>query len=282
MTQNRKYEEGKVVNIELKDLVEFQDSPFKVKMDYEMEELIESISEFGILIPLLVRKIANDKYEIISGHRRFFALSQLEILSVPAIVESNMSDEDAIICMIDANLHREKISYSEKAYAYKKKYEAIKRKNGRKKGGQIDHQKGKKTIQIMAENAEESAKKIQRYIKITELIPELLDLLDKGLLSFTPAEQLAYIKKEEQKMFLEAMDYCQVSPSLSQAQRIKKLSNEKKLTIEKMEEILGEVKKGEIQRVEFKNEVLHQFFPKSYTAEMMKKEILELLKKNMR
>ena len=117
MTQNRKYEEGKVVNIELKDLVEFQDSPFKVKMDYEMEELIESISEFGILIPLLVRKIANDKYEIISGHRRFFALSQLEILSVPAIVESNMSDEDAIICMIDANLHREKISYSEKAYA---------------------------------------------------------------------------------------------------------------------------------------------------------------------
>lgn len=173
------------------------------------------------------KKSEKVKYEIISGHRRVFALSMLKILTVPAVIKNNMSDEDAIICMVDTNLHREKISYREKAFAYKKKYNAMKRKSGRKNGSHVDYQNGKKTIQLLGDSVEESSKQIQRYIKITELIPELLDLLDKGLLSFTPAEQLAYLKKDEQKMFLEVMDYCQISPSLSQAKRLKKISSEK-------------------------------------------------------
>lgn len=189
-----------------------------------------------------------------------------------------MNDEEAIIKMVDANLQRERISYSEKAFAYKMKNDAMKRTAGRPRS-QIDHNlKGKRTVEIIAEETGESPKQVQRYITLTNLIPELLQQLDDELISFNPAVELAALKEKEQKQLIEAMDYAQSVPSLSQAQRIKKLSKDGKLTLEKMQEILSEIKKGEITRVTFTNEQLHRYFPNNYTPEMMKREIVAILK----
>lgn len=185
-----------------------------------------------------------------------------------------MTDEEAIIAMVDANLHREKISYSEKAYAYMMKNEALKRKGGRRRSQSGHRLKGKKTVELISEASGDSPKQVQRYIKITELMQQL----DDGNIGFNPAVEIAFLKKEEQKQFLEAMEYAQSSPSLSQAQRIKKLSQEGKLSLEKMEDIMSEIKKGKISRVTFTNEQLHRYFPKEYTAEKMKREILGILK----
>ena len=185
-----------------------------------------------------------------------------------------MTDEEAIIAMVDANLHREKISYSEKAYAYMMKNEALKRKGGRRRSQSGHRLKGKKTVELISEASGDSPKQVQRYIKITELMQQL----DDGNIGFNPAVEIAFLKKEEQKQFLEAMEYAQSSPSLSQAQRIKKLRQEGKLSLEKMEDIMSEIKKGKISRVTFTNEQLHRYFPKEYTAEKMKREILGILK----
>ena len=190
-----------------------------------------------------------------------------------------MKDDEAIINMVDANLQREVIKPSEKAIAYKMKYDAIKRTGGRKKGSQNDHPlKGVKTIQIIGKDFGDSPKQEQRYLKIAELIPELLEKLDDGTISFNPAFEISFLSEDEQKQFCEALKYAQFSPSLSQAQRIKKMSQEGILTLDTMKNILMEVKKGEVDRVIFKNEQLHRFFPKEYSAERMKKEILEILK----
>ncbi len=271
---NRLFEDEKVIEIEIERLRYFKDHPFKVTDDKEMNLLKDSIKQYGVLNPLIVRPVPDGVYEIISGHRRKYAAQQLGYRKVPVIIRV-MNDEEAIIKMVDANLQRERISYSEKAFAYKMKNDAMKRTAGRPRS-QIDHNlKGKRTVEIIAEETGESPKQVQRYISLTNLIPELLQQLDDELISFNPAVELAALKENEQK---EAMDYAQSIPSLSQAQRMKKLSKEGNLSLEKMQDILSEVKKGEISRVTFTNEQLHRYFPNSYTPEMMKCEIIAILK----
>ena len=270
-------EKEKIIQIEIERLRDFKSHPFHVIDDKEMSQLKESIKALGIINPLVVRPLMDGAYEIIAGHRRKYAAEQLGYRKVPVIIRV-MSDDEAIISMVDSNLQRERISYSEKAFAYKMKNEAMKRKAGRKRS-QIDPKlKGKKTIEIIAEEGGDSPKQVQRYIKITELIPELLRQLHDEMIGFNPAVEIASLKKEEQKELLDAMDYAQSTPSLSQAQRLKKLSQEGKLTKEKMENIMSEIKKGEISRVIFTNEQLHRYFPTTYTPEKMKREIIAMLK----
>ena len=268
----------KVIQIELERLISFKNHPFKVQEDSDMEMLIESIGKYGILNPLIVRPLKEGVYEIVSGHRRRYAAEKLGYRKVPVIIRV-MRDEESVIAMVDANLQRESISFSEKAFAYKMKNDAMKRVRGRKKRGQIDDNLlGKRTIEIIAEESGESYKQIQRYIKVTALHPKLLEMLDKGEISFNPAVEISNLKMKEQENFIEAMDYAQSVPSLSQAQRIKALSKSGKLTLEKMQDILSEIKKGEITRVTFTNEQLHRYFPDNYTPQMMKREIIAILK----
>ena len=267
----------KIVEIELERLRTFQNHPFKVQADSQMIELQDSIKKYGILNPLIVRPRPDAMYEIISGHRRRFAAEQLGYRKVPVIIRV-LQDDEAVISMVDSNLQRERISPSEKAFAYKMKYDVIKRKTGRRKCGQIDHHSGKKSIEIIGAESGESPKQVQRYIKMTDLIPELLEKVDDGTMGFTPAVQISYLKKKDQEMMLEAMEYSQCTPSLSQAQRMKRMSVEGILTLEAMQEILSEIKQKEIDRVIFKNEQLYRFFPSSYTTEQMRREILEILK----
>lgn len=276
MRQTEKAEE-KIIEIEIERLRSFKHHPFQVKDDKEMYLLKESIEKYGILSPLIVRPVPDGVYEIISGHRRKYAAEELGYRKVPVIIRV-MNDDDSIINMVDSNLHRERISYSEKAFAYKMKNDVLKRK-ARKKKSQVDHrEKKKRSIEIISEECGDSPKQVQRYISLTRLIPEMLQKLDDEIISFNPAVEISALREEEQKELLEAMDYAQAIPSLSQAQRIKKLSKEKKLTLEKMQEIMSEVKKGEITRVAFTNEQLHRYFPNTYTPAMMKREILALLK----
>lgn len=267
----------KIVEIELERLRSFENHPFKVTEDCQMMELQESIQKYGILNPLIVRPRPEGVYEIISGHRRKFAAEKIGYRKVPVIIRM-LNDDEAVISMVDSNLQREMLRPSEKAFAYKMKYEVIKRKAGRRKCGQVDQLFGKKSIEVIGEDCGDSPKQVQRYIRITELIPELLERVDDGSMGFTPAVQISYLKKEEQREMLEAMEFAQCSPSLSQAIWLKKLSGEEKLTEQMMETVLSEVKQKEIDRVVFKNEQLHRFFPTDYTSEQMRREILEILK----
>ena len=267
----------KIVEIELERLRSFENHPFKVTEDGQMMELQESIKKYGILNPLIVRPRPEGIYEIISGHRRKFAAEKIGYRKVPVIIRM-LNDDEAVISMVDSNLQREMLRPSEKAFAYKMKYEVIKRKAGRRKCGQVDQLFGKKSMEVIGEDCGDSPKQVQRYIRITELIPELLERVDDGSMGFTPAVQISYLKKEEQREMLEAMEFAQCSPSLSQAIRLKKLSGEEKLTEQMMETVLSEVKQKEIDRVVFKNEQLHRFFPTDYTSEQMRREILEILK----
>lgn len=267
-----------IIEMDVERLRNFKDHPYKVEADLQMVELKESISHYGILNPLIVRPLLDGCYEIISGHRRKFAAEQLGYRKVPVIIRV-LKDDDAVLAMVDSNIQREFISPSEKAFAYKMKYDVMKRRSGRRKTGQVDHNlRGKRTIEILGEQFGDSPKQVQRYLKITELIPELLKKLDYGEVSLNPAVELAFLKEEEQKQIIEAMDYTQAVPSLSQAQRMKELSYENKLSLEEMQNILGEVKKGDVTRVIFKNEQLYKFFPKNYTPERMKREIIAILK----
>ena len=272
--------EESATDIEISRIHSFVNHPFKVLDDDKMDDLVESIKQNGVLTPVLVRPDKNNSYEMISGHRRMHAAIKAGLETIPAIVR-DMEDDEAIVIMVDANIQREELLPSEKAFAYKMKYEAIKRKAGRRKCGQVDHNLGKKSIELIGEECGDSPKQVQRYIKITELIPEMLEKVDDGSMGFTPAVQLSFLKKKEQKEMLDAMEFAQCTPSLSQALRIKKLSADGKLTVMDMEDILSEIKQKEIDRVVFKTEQLHRFFPVSYTAEQMRREILEMLKLNM-
>lgn len=267
----------KVIEIEMERLRAFPNHPFKVIGDSQMIELQDSIKKYGVLNPLIVRPKIEGYYEIISGHRRKYAAEKLGYKKIPVIIRM-LQDDEAVVIMVDSNLQREQITPSEKAYAYKMKYDAIKKKAGRKNCSQVDHNTGKRSIDVIGELCGDSAKQVQRYIKITELIPALLDKVDDGTMGFTPAVQLSYLKKNEQQEIMNAIDSTQCTPSLSQAIRMKKLSESGKLTEAEIEGILGEVKQKKTDRVIFKNEQLYRFFPSTYTSEQMRREILEILK----
>ena len=267
----------KVVEIEMEWLRAFPNHPFKVIGDSQMIELQDSIKKYGVLNPLIVRPKIEGYYEIISGHRRKYAAEKLGYKKIPVIIRM-LQDDEAVVIMVDSNLQREQITPSEKAYAYKMKYDAIKKKAGRKNCSQVNHNTGKRSIDVIGELCGDSAKQVQRYIKITELIPALLDKVDDGTMGFTPAVQLSYLKKKEQQEIMNAIDSTQCTPSLSQAIRMKKLSESGKLTEAEIEGILGEVKQKKTDRVIFKNEQLYRFFPSTYTSEEMRREILEILK----
>lgn len=270
----------KVVEIEIERLHDFKNHPFKVQADSQMKELQDSISKYGILNPLIVRPRPEGFYEIISGHRRKYAAMELKYTKVPVIIRY-MLDEEAIISMVDSNLQRERILPSEKAAAYKMKYEVLRRKAGRRKCSQVDYTTGKKSIEIIGEETGDSPKQIQRYLKLNDLIPELLDKVDDETMGFTIGVELAYLSKTNQEIVLEAMENTLATPNLSQAIRIKKMQEEEKISVDSVEAIITEVKQKEITRVVFKNEQLYRYFPSYYTAEQMRREILTLLKINM-
>ena len=273
--------EEMVIEIEIERLRDFRNHPYKIQEDPQMISLKESIQKYGILTPLIVRPVPEGYYEIISGHRRRFIAKLLGFRKVPVIIRV-MKDDEAVIAMVDANNQRKSISVSEKAQAYKMKYEAMKRKSGRKgdSGGRLGHQfQGKKTIEILGKEGGDSPKQVQRYLRIPELIPELIIKVDKGELSFNPAVELSYLEENEQRMVLDAMNYTQAKPSLSQAQRIKKDSQEKKLTAVRIKRILMEDKKRNYERLVLDRPTLQEYFPEYYSMEMMQDKIMELLKK---
>ena len=266
----------RVQKIPIAKLVPFKDHPFKVVEDESMLRTTESISMFGVLTPLIARPADDGKYEIISGHRRAHAAEAVGLTEVPVIVR-DMDDDVARILVVDSNLQRENILPSERAFAYKMKADAMKHQGERT--DLTSRQVGTKlrTDEQIAEGVSDSARNIQRFIRLTNLIPELLEMLDQKRISFNPAVELSYLRPEEQRDMLIAMDYTQAAPSLSQAQRLKKLSQEGRCSLEDMCAILGEVKKDEVDRVSFKSEQLRKYFPKSYTPRQMSDVILKLL-----
>lgn len=270
--------EERVIEIEPERLRDFEAHPFHVTEDDEMKNLMESIKLYGILNPLIVRPRPEGFYEIISGHRRKYAAQNLGYRKIPVIIRV-LSDEEAVVMMVDSNLQRENLLPSEKAFAIKMKYEAIKRNGGRRiKGSQSGIlQKGVRSVHILGEQTGDSPKQIQRYLKITELVPELLAMLDNRKISFNPAYEIAFLTEEQQEKVVKAMKMVHSAPSLSQAQRIRQLGQEQALSIQKVREIFSEIKKGEINRVTFKNEQLYQFFPHGYPAKRMKQDILDIL-----
>ena len=270
----------RVQYLSLDELVPFKDHPFKVLDDEAMLRTTESIAEYGVLTPLVVRPKEDGKYEIISGHRRAHAAGLAGVTQVPVLIRE-MDDDAAVCLMVDSNLQRETILPSERAMAYKMKMEAMKRQAGRpskENCGQLDHNLlGKKTVDIVADEVGESAKQIQRYIRLTNLIPDLLNMVDQKQISFNPAVELSYLKPEEQEIFMEALEWVQAAPSLSQAQRMKKMSQEGSFTKDSVLEVMSEVKKGDLERVTFRNEQLRKYFPKSYTTQQMQDVIFKLL-----
>ena len=266
-----------IQQIPIAELHPFKNHPFKVLDDEAMQRTVESVAQFGVLAPLIARPREEGGYEIISGHRRQHAAELAGLKTLPVIVR-NMSDEEAVIHMVDSNLQREHILPSERAFAYKMKLEAIKNQGARSDltSGQFV-QKSKLSIEKVAEDAGEGYKTVQCYIRLTNLIPELLDLVDQKKISFNPAVELSYLTTAEQRDFLEAMQDTQNAPSLSQAQRIKKLSQEGKCSYDAIFDIMGEEKKAEMDRVTIKNEVLRKYFPKSYTPKQMQDTIIKLL-----
>ena len=270
----------KVIDIPLSQLHPFKKHPFKVKDDESMLETAESITKHGVLVPVIARPREEGGYELISGHRRKRASELAGKETLPCIVR-NLDDDAATIIMVDSNIQRENILPSERAFAYKLKLEAMKRQAGRppkENGGQLDpHYTKGKSRDILAEQMGESAKQIQRFIRLTELVPELLDTVDAKKIAFNPAVELSYLKPHEQVQLMEAMDMEQATPSLSQAQRLKKYSQDGKLTFDVMTAIMSEDKKGELDKVTLTGEKLKKYFPKSYTPQQMEETIIKLL-----
>ena len=270
----------KVQKIPISELVPFKNHPFKVVDDEAMLRTTESIAQFGVLTPLIARPLEDGGYEIISGHRRAHAAEAAGLMEVPVIVR-DMDDDAATVLMVDSNLQRESILPSERAFAYKMKLEAMKRQ-----GERTDLQGDGTSTQVVSklrsneqlgEQNNQSRETVRRFIRLTNLIPELLDMVDQKQISFNPAVELSYLTPEEQQQVIEAMDFTQAAPSLSQAQRLKKLSQEGSCTLEAMQDILGEVKKGDLERVAFKSEQLRKYFPKSYSPKQMQDTIIKLL-----
>ena len=266
-----------VQQIPIDELFPFKNHPFKVLDDESMQRTVESVEQYGVLSPLIARPRPEGGYEIISGHRRQHAAQLAGLETLPVIVR-NMDDDAAVLLMVDSNLQRENILPSERAFAYKMKLEAIKNQGARSDltSGQIV-QKSKLSIERVAEDAGEGYKTVQRFIRLTNLIPELLDMVDEKKLAFNPAVELSYLDTNQQRDFLEAMNDTQNAPSLSQAKRLKKLAQEGHFSYDVAFAVMGEEKKDELDKVVIKNDTLRKYFPRSYTPKQMEDTIIKLL-----
>ena len=267
----------KIQEIPLSELHPFRNPPFKVKDDEAMMETADSIKQYGVLVPAIARPDPEGGYELVAGHRRHRASELAEKETMPVIVR-DLDDDAATIIMVDSNLQREILLPSERAFAYKMKLEAVKHQGART--DLTSRQLGEKSqtsIQKVADQAGESQRQVQRYIRLTELIPKLLDMVDEKKIALNPAYELSFLKKEEQVDLLDAMDSEQATPSLSQAQRLKKYSQEGHLTLDMMRVIMGEEKKSDLDRVTFTSDTLRKYFPKSYTPARMQETIIKLL-----
>ena len=266
-----------VQQIPIGELFPFKNHPFKVLDDESMQRTVESVEQYGVLSPLIARPRPEGGYEIISGHRRQHAAQLAGLDALPVIVR-NMDDDAAVLLMVDSNLQRENILPSERAFAYKMKLEAIKNQGARSDltSGQIV-QKSKLSIERVAEDAGEGYKTVQRFIRLTNLIPELLDMVDEKKIAFNPAVELSYLDTNQQRDFLEAMNDTQNAPSLSQAQRLKKLAQEGHFSYDVAFAVMGEEKKDEMDKVVIKNDTLRKYFPRSYTPKQMEDTIIKLL-----
>ena len=266
-----------VQQIPIGELFPFKNHPFKVLDDESMQRTVESVEQYGVLSPLIARPRPEGGYEIISGHRRQHAAQLAGLDALPVIVRQ-MDDDAAVLLMVDSNLQRENILPSERAFAYKMKLEAIKNQGARSDltSGQIV-QKSKLSIERVAEDAGEGYKTVQRFIRLTNLVPELLDMVDEKKIAFNPAVELSYLDESQQRDFLEAMNDTQNAPSLSQAQRLKKLAQERHFSYDVAFAVMGEEKKDELDKVVIKNDTLRKYFPRSYTPKQKEDTIIKLL-----
>ena len=268
-----------VQQIPIGELFPFKNHPFKVLDDESMQRTVESVEQYGVLSPLIARPRPEGGYEIISGHRRQHAAQLAGLETLPVIVR-NMDDDAAVLLMVDSNLQRESILPSERAFAYKMKLEALKNQGARSDltCGQIGHKlNGAKARDIVADESGDNARNVQRFIRLTNLVPELLDMVDEKKIAFNPAVELSYLDESQQRDFLEAMNDTQNAPSLSQAQRLKKLAQEGHFSYDVAFAVMGEEKKDELDKVVIKNDTLRKYFPRSYTPKQMEDTIIKLL-----
>ena len=266
----------KVQEIPLSELHPFKDHPFKVLDDEAMQKTVESIRQYGVMVPAIARPSPEGGYELIAGHRRHHASELAGKETMPVIVRE-MDDDAATILMVDSNLQREELLPSERAFAYRMKLEAMKHQGERRDLTSCQIGTKFRADEQLAKDAGESARTVQRFIRLTYLIPELLDMVDQRKVAFNPAVELSYLTEDEQRDFLEAMDYAQATPSLSQAQRIKKYSQEGKCSLDVMCAVMDEVKKDDMSKVTISHDVLRKYFPKSYTPKQMEDTIIRLL-----
>lgn len=278
-TEEQRQEEKReqVQQIPIDELYPFTNHPFKVLEDDSMAQTVKSIKEYGILSPLIARpRPDGDGYEIISGHRRQFAAREAGLETLPVIVR-DMDDDAATILMVDSNLQREQISPSEKAFAYKMKLDALKHQGARSDLTSRQVVGKLEAAALVGKVSDESGRQVQRYVRLTNLIPELLDMVDNKKISFNPAVELSYLDEKQQRAFLEAMDSTQNAPSVSQAQKLKKMAQKGEFTAEKASEIMEQEKKSELDTVTIKNEILRKYFPRNYTPRQMEQKIIQLL-----
>ena len=266
----------RVQEIPLDQLKPFRNHPFKVRDDQRMLDTVDSIREYGVLVPAIARPDPEGGYELISGHRRKRGCEMAGLQTMPVIIR-DLDDDAAVLVMVDSNIQREELLPSERAFAYKMKLEALKHQGSR--SDLTSSQLGTKlrADELLAQQAGESRNQVQRFIRLTELISELLDMVDERKLAFNPAVEVSYLKRDEQRMLLEAMDAEQTTPSLSQAQRLKKFSQEGRLTEEAMSAIMSEEKKSDMDKVTLRSDTLRRYFPKSYTPKQMEQTIIKLL-----
>ena len=272
----QKQKREQVQQIPIEELFPFKEHPFKVLDDEAMQRMVESVAQYGVLAPLIARPRPEGGYEIISGHRCQHAAELAGLDTLPVIVRQ-MSDDAAVILMVDSNLQRENILPSERAFAYKMKLEVLKNQGARSDLTSAQIGRKLEAADIVGQEAGESRNQVRRFIRLTNLIPELLDLVDEKKISFNPAVELSYLDEAQQRDFLQAMDETQNAPSLSQAQRMKKLAQEGKFTYEAAFAIMGEAKKDELDKVVIKNDTLKKYFPRSYTPRQMEDVIIKLL-----
>ena len=275
--ENRQEEQREQVQqIPIDELHPFTNHPFKVLDDEAMTRTVESIAQYGVLAPLIARPRPEGGYEIISGHRRQYAAKLAGLDTLPVIVRQ-MSDDAAVILMVDSNLQREHILPSERAFAYKMKLKALKNQGARSDLTSCQVGTKFRADESLAEDSGESARNVQRFIRLTNLIPELLDMVDEKKIAFNPAVELSYVDESQQRDFLEAMEDTQNAPSLSQAQQLKKLAQQREFSYEKAFDVMGQEKKNEKDTVTIKNETLRKYFPRSYTPKQMEEKIIQLL-----